>query len=142
MQQPPRHRDEPLHDREILVRLAVAGGFSAAAAFAILILHPGDFEHARWMAFTTLAVAQAARANANRSLTVPLRRLTLNRVLAFAALMVVAVQAAIPFIPPLADAFRAVPLSSVEWLVVAAVALAPAAVAEVVRSARHAVWVA
>ena len=142
MQQPPRQRDEPLLDREILVRLAGAGGFSAAAAFVILTVHPGDFEHARWMAFTTLAVAQAVRANANRSLTVPLRRLTLNRVLALAALVVVAVQAAIPFIPPLAEAFRAVPLSSVEWLVVVAVALAPAAVAEVVRSARHAVWVA
>jgi hypothetical protein len=94
------------------------------------------------MAFTTLAVAQAVRANANRSLTVPLRRLRLNRLLAFAAALVVLVQAAIPFIPPLADAFRAVPLSSVEWLIVAAVATAPAVAAEIIRTRRRAIWIA
>ena len=142
MEEPPRPRDRPLLDREILMRLAAAGGFSAAAAFAILVLHPGEFEHARWMAFTTLAVAQAVRANANRSLTVPLRGLGLNRLLAFAAALVVVVQAAIPFIPPLADAFRAVHLSSVEWLVVAAVASAPAIAAEIIRTGRRATWVA
>jgi len=44
-----------------------------------------------------------------------------------------ALQVAIPFIPPLADAFRATPLSPIEWGVVVAVALAPAVVAQVAR---------
>ena len=45
----------------------------------------------------------------------------------------VAVQVAIPYLPPLADAFRASPLDATEWAVVAAIALLPAAVAEVMR---------
>jgi hypothetical protein len=55
---------------------------------------------------------------------------------------VVAVQAAIPVVPPLADAFRAVPLTLPEWGLVAVIALIPALLAEVVRSTRRATWVA
>jgi hypothetical protein len=51
------------------------------------------------------------------------------------------VQAAMPYIPPLADAFRASPLSGAEWLQVAAIALAPAVLAEVMRLGRRR-WVA
>ena len=53
--------------------------------------------------------------------------------LALTCVAVVAVQVAIPYLPPLADAFRASPLDATEWAVVAAIALLPAAVAEVVR---------
>jgi hypothetical protein len=48
----------------------------------------------------------------------------------------------IPVVPPLAEAFRASPLSPAEWLVVAVLALAPAIVAELVRTVRSAEWVA
>ena len=143
MERPPRPRALPLLDRGTLLRLTGAGSFSAGAAFLLLVTHPGDFEHARWVAFTTLVVAQAVRAYANRSLTHPVYRLGGNFFLAIACLSVVGVQAAIPFIPFLADAFRAVPLSASEWLLVAAVAVAPAVVAEVVRSRGSRVaWVA
>jgi hypothetical protein len=54
----------------------------------------------------------------------------------------VAVQAAIPYIQPLADAFRATRLDGLDWALVAFVALAPGAVAEVIRSVRGATWVA
>ena len=143
MGRPPRPRALPLLDRGTLLRLTGAGSFSAGAAFLLLVTHPGDFEHARWVAFTTLVVAQAVRAYANRSLTHPVHRLGGNFFLATACLSVVGVQAAIPFIPFLADAFRAVPLSASEWLLVAAVAVAPAVVAEIVRSRGSRVaWVA
>ena len=134
MEVPPRPRALPLLDRGILVRLTGAGGFSAVGAFVLLVTHPGTFEHARWLAFTTLVVAQAVRAYANRSLSHPVHRLHGNLFLAIACLVVVGIQAAIPFVPLLADAFRAVPLSAGEWILVVVIALAPAAVAELIRS--------
>jgi Ca2+-transporting ATPase len=134
MERRPRPRALPLLDRGILVRLAGAGGFSAVGAFLLLVTHPGSFEHARWLAFTTLVVAQAVRAYANRSLSHPVHRLRGNLFLAIACLVVVGIQAAIPFVPFLADAFRALPLTASEWILVAIIALAPAAVAELIRS--------
>jgi Ca2+-transporting ATPase len=143
MRHPPRPRDLPLLSRGILWRIAGAGGFSAAAAFVILIAHPGPFEHVRWVAFTALVVAQAVRAYANRSLGQPLHRLGTNAFLAGACLVVIAVQAAIPFVGFLADAFRATPLSAAEWVVVATIAIIPAAVAELVRTrSGRTAWVA
>jgi P-type Ca2+ transporter type 2C len=134
MARPPRPRSRPLLDNAILVRIAVAGGFSAVAALAILLAHPGPFEHARWVAVTMLVVAQAVRAYANRSLRQPVFGLAANRFLAVVCVIVIAAQAAIPFVPPLADAFRATPLSAVEWLIAGLVALTPAVVAEVIRA--------
>jgi len=134
MARPPRPRGRPLLDNAILVRTAVAGGFSAVAALAILLVHPGTFEHARWVALTTLVLAQAVRAYANRSLRRPVLGLRANGFLAVVCLIVIAVQAAIPYLSPLADAFRASPLSPAEWSIAALVALAPAVVAEVTRA--------
>jgi P-type Ca2+ transporter type 2C len=143
MERRPRPRTLPLLDRGVLIRIAGAGAYSAGAAFLLLVAHPGGFEHARWMAFTTLVVAQVVRAYANRSLSQPVYRLGGNLFLALACLAVVALQAAIPLVPPLAAAFRAVPLSVGEWLLVAAVAVAPAVVAELVRTRSSRVaWVA
>jgi Ca2+-transporting ATPase len=143
MERRPRPRTLPLLDQGILMRIAGAGAFSAGAAFLLLVAHPGGFEHARWMAFTTLVVAQAVRAYANRSLSQPVHRLGGNLFLAIACLAAVVIQAAIPFVPPLAAAFRAIPLSATEWLLVGAIALAPAVVAELVRTrSSRLAWVA
>jgi P-type Ca2+ transporter type 2C len=133
MRTPPRPRGRPLLDRGILTGVAVAGGFSASAAL-ILSLTGGSEDHARWLAFTALAVGQAVRAYANRSLTVPVYRLAMNGFLAIAVTLVIVGQAAIPYLPPLASAFRASPLSATEWALVAAVALLPAAAAQVARA--------
>jgi Ca2+-transporting ATPase len=143
MSRPPRPRNRPLLDNAIFVRIAVAGGFSAVAALAIVLLHPGGFEHARWVAMTTLVVAQAVRAYANRSLRQPVLSLRPNRFLATVCVIVVLAQVAIPYVPPLADAFRASPLSATEWLTAGLVALAPATVGELVRWGRGDIdWVA
>jgi P-type Ca2+ transporter type 2C len=133
MRSPPRPRGRPLLDRSILAGIAVAGGFSASAAL-ILSLSGGSDDHARWLAFTALAVGQAVRAYANRSLTVPVYRLPMNGFLAIAVALVIVGQAAIPYVPPLASAFRASPLSAGEWALVAGVALLPAAAAQVARA--------
>jgi Ca2+-transporting ATPase len=142
MTRPPRPMGRPLLTAGLLARISVAGGFSAVAALALLIAQPGGAEKAQWLAYTTLVCAQAVRAYANRSLTQPLRRLGWNTVLLVACVAVVAIQAVMPYVPALADAFRAVPLGPVEWALVAAVALGPALVAEVARSGGRRTWVA
>jgi magnesium-transporting ATPase (P-type) len=143
MERPPRPRNRPLLTPVILARVAAAGGFSALAAFAVLVAHPGSFEHARWTAFTVLVAAQVVRAYANRSLAHPVHRLAPNGFLALACAAAVGMQIVIPLVPFLAEAFAAVPLSALEWGIVAAIALAPALVAEVVRrTGRAGEWVA
>ena len=142
MSRAPRDRRIPLLSQEILLRITAAGGFSAVAALVIMVTHPGSPDHTRWLAYTTLVVAQVVRAYANRSLTIPLHRLGRNSFLLLAGLLVVAVQVAIPHIQPLAEAFRATPLQPDDWLIVAVVALAPAVVAEIVRTVRGRLWIA
>ena len=133
MRRPPRPRGRPLLDRGILIGVALAGGFSASAAL-VLSLSGGSDDHARWLAFTALAVGQSVRAYANRSLTVPVYRLPINGFLAIAVALVIIGQAAIPYLPPMAAAFQATPLSAGEWALVAAVAILPAAVAQAARA--------
>jgi Ca2+-transporting ATPase len=142
MRRRPRSPGEPLLSAGLLLRIAAAGGFSAFAALGILLFHDGEFEHVRWVAFTALVCGQAVRAYANRSLAVPLRRLGSNRLLFAACVAVVVVQAAIPYLAPLAEAFRATPLTPEEWLLAGVVALAPALLAEIVRTWRGRMWVA
>ncbi|HEX9635664.1 MAG TPA: HAD-IC family P-type ATPase [Candidatus Limnocylindria bacterium] len=134
MRRPPRPRTQPLLDRGVLAGVTLAGGFSATAALVLMLAVGGGSDHARWVAFTALAVGQAVRAYANRSLLIPVRRLPVNGFLAIAVVLVVAAQAVVPYLPPLADAFRATPLSLAEWGLVASVALAPAVAAQVARA--------
>ena len=140
MLRPPRPRSRPLLDRGILIGIALAGGFSAFAALLTMLL-VNDGDHARWVAFTALSVGQVVRAYANRSLGVPVYRLPLNGFLAMAVVLVIAVQAAIPYLPPLAAVFRASPLSVTEWVLVAVVAILPAMTAQAARARGHR-WVA
>jgi len=142
MTRPPRRVGHALLTRGLLGRITIAGGFSALAALGLLTGAIGGSAHGQWLACTALVCAQAVRAYANRSLTQPLWRLSPNGLLLAACIAVVAVQAAIPLVPPLADAFRAVPLTLPEWGLVALIALIPALVAEVVRSTRRVTWVA
>jgi P-type Ca2+ transporter type 2C len=93
----------------------------------------------RWLAYSALVVGQVVRAYANRSLSLSVLRLRPNGFLVLACGVAIVVQVAIPFIPPIADAFHASPLDGVEWAIVAAIALTPAIAAEVVRRAG---WIA
>jgi Ca2+-transporting ATPase len=142
MTRPPRHVSQPLLSAGLLVRICAAGGVSVIAAVTLLVLDPAGQGHGQWLAYTTLVCAQAVRAYANRSLTSPLRRLSRNGFLLLACLGAVAIQVAIPLVPPLADAFRASQLTMFEWLLVAVISLAPAAVAELARARGRGPWVA
>lgn len=142
MRVPPRPRSKPLLDNGLLVRIGLAGGFSALAALVIMELHPGGFEHARWLAYSALVAGQAVRANANRSLRLPVLTLRPNPLLLVGGVVTVAVQALIPYLPPVAAAFRATPLDPSDWLLVAVVALLPAVAAELIRTVGRRRWVA
>ena len=61
---------------------------------------------------------------------------------AMACLIVLLFQISIPYVPPLAAAFRATPLFASDWVIVAAIALAPAVLAELIRATTHSEWVA
>jgi len=142
MQRPPRSRTKPLLDWAILGRICLAGGFSAFAALYLIEQHSPDFTHARWLAYTALVIGQVVRANANRSLSYPVILRRPNMMLLAGGVVCVAVQIVIPYVPALQYAFQATPLDAVDWLLVWAIALAPAAVAEVYRALRHRPWVA
>jgi Ca2+-transporting ATPase len=142
MRRPPRPPGRPLLTRALLLRITGAGGFTALAALVLLVSHHGGDEHARWLAFDALVLGQAVRAYANRSLDHPVSRLPVNRFLASAAILAVAIQLAIPYVPVLADAFRATPVSAGELGLVAVIALTPAAVGELLRARGIRPWVA
>jgi P-type Ca2+ transporter type 2C len=144
MERPPRHAELPLLTDEILARIAGAGGFTAAASLLVMLGYAGSPEHASWLAYTTLVVSQCVRAYWNRSVREPIHRLGRNGFLLGACLAAVAIQVLIPYLPPLAEAFHATPLEAADWVLVAIVAFAPAAVAEVVRTRARGrlVWVA
>jgi Ca2+-transporting ATPase len=144
MARPPRHAEEPLLSNRILGGIAGAGSFTAIAALAVMLSHGGGFDHAAWLAFTALVVSQCVRAYWNRSVRQPIHRLAGNRLLLGACVAAVAIQVAIPYVPPLAEAFRATPLDLVDWLLVAIVAAIPAAAAEIARwrGRGRSVWVA
>ncbi|MEO5885853.1 MAG: HAD-IC family P-type ATPase, partial [Candidatus Limnocylindrales bacterium] len=142
MRRPPRQRGIPLLDNGLLARIVGAGGFSAVAALAIMLASPGTPDHARWLAYTALVCGQVVRAYANRSLHTPIHRLPRNGLLLAAVVIAIAVQAFIPTLPALAEAFHAVPLSGGDWLVVALIAVTPALLAEAWRTFRGTRFVA
>jgi Ca2+-transporting ATPase len=142
MARPPRPRDRPLLDRPLLLRITLAGGFSALAALVLMLVHDGSQDHVRWLAYTTLVVAQVVRAYMNRSLSRPVLTLRPNGFLLGACLLVLIVQLVIPTVTPLAEAFHATPLDTTDWVFVLAIAIAPAAVAEVIRATTGQEWVA
>jgi magnesium-transporting ATPase (P-type) len=112
------------------------------AALALMSSHGGSPDHGRWLAYTALVVGQVVRAYGNRSLARPVTSLRPNGLLAAAVLIVIVVQASIPLIPPLAEAFRATPLDTAEWALVSVIALAPFVLAEIVRWTTGREWVA
>jgi Ca2+-transporting ATPase len=141
MHRPPRPIGRPLLTTSLLARIALAGGFSAAAALWLMETHEGSADHARWLAYTALVCAQAVRAYGNRSLTKPVWQLSRNSVLLVASVATVVVQAAIPMVGPLADAFRATPLDASDWMLAASIAVAPVVLAQVVRRSARTGWV-
>jgi Ca2+-transporting ATPase len=144
MTRAPRHATAPLLTNRLLGGIVGAGSFTAIAALVVMLTVGGSFDHAAWLAYTVLVVGQCVRAYWNRSVREPIHRLGRNGFLLGACLAAVAVQALIPYVPVVAESFRAVPLDAAEWVAVVIVAFIPAVVAEVIRTLGRGrvVWVA
>jgi Ca2+-transporting ATPase len=144
MKRRPRPAATPLLTNLLFIKIVAAGALTATGALALMLTDRGSFEHAAWLAYTALVAGQCVRAYWNRSIRTPIHQLGRNGFLLAACFTALAVQVAIPYIPPLAEAFRAVPLALSDWLLVAAVAITPAVIAEVARSRAEgrAAWVA
>ena len=144
MQRPPRDPRLRLLSTRMLANIVGAGAFTAIATIAVMLVHPGDLAYRSWLAYTILVVSQCVRAYWNRSARWPIRSLGSNGVLLGACLVAVAVQVLIPLVQPLAELFRAEPISLSDWMIVAVIALTPAVVAEAVRTLRRGAssWVA
>jgi Ca2+-transporting ATPase len=144
MNRPPRHAERPLLTNRTLSGIVAVGSFTAVAALAVMLTHGDSFEHSAWLAYTALVVGQCVRAYWNRSVRQPIHRLRPNGLLLGACVAAIGVQVVIPYIPPLAEAFRATALDVVDWLIVALVAFIPAGAAELGRtlSGGRSVWVA
>ena len=134
MTRPPRSATAPLLTNRILGGVVGAGSFTAIAALVVMLAYGGSFEHGAWLAYTALVVGQCVRAYWNRSVREPIHRLGRNGVLLGTCVAAVAIQVLIPYVPVLAESFRAVPLDATDWLIVAIVAFIPAVAAEVVRT--------
>ena len=144
MTRAPRSATAPLLTNGILGGVALAGAFTAIAALVVMLARGGTFEHAAWLAYTVLVAGQCVRAYWNRSVHEPIHRLGRNGFLLGACLAAISIQVLIPYVPVLAEAFRATPLDAVEWVVVVIVAFMPAVAAEVIRTVRRGrvLWVA
>ena len=134
MTRPPRSATAPLLTDRILGGIVVAGSFTAVSALVVMLAHGGSFAEGAWLAYTILVVGQCVRAYWNRSVREPVHHLGRNAFLLGACLAAVAIQLLIPYVPVLADAFRATPLDAAELAIVAGVAFVPAVVAEAVRT--------
>ena len=134
MTRAPRSATAPLLTNGILGGVALAGAFTAIAALVVMLARGGTFEHAAWLAYTVLVVGQCVRAYWNRSVHEPIHRLGRNGFLLGACLAAFGIQVLIPYVPVLAEAFRATPLDAVEWVVVVIVAFMPAVAAEAIRT--------
>ena len=122
MRRRPRPRTEPLLTDRLLLQIAVAGSITAVGALLLMTFRGNDPEHARWLAFNTLVFGQLVRAYGNRSLDRPVLTLAANRLLLAACIVGGLVTAAIPYVPVLADAFRAVPLDGVDIALIVLIA--------------------
>ena len=142
MHRPPRPVARPLVPAGLLARIALSGGFSALAALWLMVTLRRSARPC------TVAGLHDPRLRAGRpgvrqsEPAGTAHRLSPNPLLFGACVLTVLVQAAIPLVPPLADAFRATPLDPSEWVLVAIIALLPAILAETVRALRGVTWIA
>lgn len=139
MEEPPRGGQEKLFDGKFTFRLLwqglMVGGLTLAAYFLGLTRFD-DGAVANTMAFATLTMTQLFHAFNVRSETASLFSLGLfsNKAMNKAFVVGMAMQLAVLLLPPLQAVFSTVPLTGLQWMTVAALALAPVAVCEIVKA--------
>jgi Ca2+-transporting ATPase len=134
MDRPPRAPDQAILSRPFVRAVLFYGGLITAATLVAFawVLRSGDVERAVTVAFMTLALAQLLHLGNARSHGPVLRpsRALANPWAVASVPLVVALQLAAVYWPPLARVLRTVPLDLGDWVVVGALAAAPAVVGQ------------
>jgi Ca2+-transporting ATPase len=135
MRRPPRDPDEAILSPRFVKAMTWYAGLITLATLAAYLwsLQSGSPERAVTVAFMTLALAQLFHlGNArSRSSVLSWRRITANPWAFGAVPLVIALQLAAVYWPPLAAVLRTVPLSPGDWLVVMGLSVVPAVVGQV-----------
>ena len=137
MNRPPRPPTERIINREMAIGLLYQAGALSAAVLGVYaigqlglgILH----EDAMALAFTTLVLAELARAYTARSEHVPLHRIgfTTNRWMQWAVAVSLGLTAIVLYVPGLQQAFKTRPLRVQEWLIVLPLVFLPSLFVEI-----------
>lgn len=133
MDHPPRDPAAPMLSREVLGEVTADAGLLTAAALgaqAIGLARHGAGPHAATLAFSTLTTAQLVHAWRYRAAATGDGRAAPPSRLPHVVAVSVAAQLAAMVVPPLRRLLGVTPLGPVDWLVVGAGALAPAAIHE------------
>ncbi|MEX2049601.1 MAG: HAD-IC family P-type ATPase, partial [Gemmatimonadota bacterium] len=135
MRRPPRESDASLLSARFLAAILWYAALITAATLAAYLwgLAAGNEARAITIAFMTLALAQLLHLGNARSRGPVLswRRIVANPWALGAVALVLALQAAAVYWPPLARLLRTVPLGATDWLVILALAAIPAIIGQV-----------
>jgi Ca2+-transporting ATPase len=135
MRRPPRDPDEAILSPRFVKAMTWYAGLITLATLAAYLwsLQSASPERAVTVAFMTLALAQLFHlGNArSRSSVLNWRRITANPWALGAVPLVIPLQLAAVYWPPLAAVLRTVPLSPGDWLVVTGLSAVPAVVGQV-----------
>ena len=127
MARPPRHADDRLFDRTLVVRSLLQGtGMLVASLAACAVARAWQFADTdvRTIGFVTVILSNLLLILANRSLThTPLRGAPANPTVRVIALIALAALAAVVWVPPLRRAFSLAPLHLGDLLLCAAAAV-------------------
>ena len=140
MNRRPRHPDEPVINKEMLVGIvvqALAIGVAVLTAFRIgLAWFPENVHHAQTMAFATLSISELLRAYTARSERFNIWRIGVfsNKYMQFAVMSSLVILLAIIYVPALDPIFDTAFLGVQDWLVMLPLILTPAITAEITKT--------
>jgi len=136
MEQPPRHPDEPILNRFMLIGISIQTvAITAVTLVAYWIGLTRYPEMAPTMAFVTLSFSELVRAFTARSERVPILRIGLftNKVMNLAILSSLVLLLGVVYVPFLQGIFDTAPLGWVQWRVILPLLLGPSVAAELTK---------
>jgi Ca2+-transporting ATPase len=123
--EPPRKRGESILTRDVFVLTVITASIMCAGTIGTFAweLRHGSLDHARTIAFTTMAVFQLWNVFNLRSLRTSLFTLGLfsNLWVFWSVVVSFALQLAVVYLPGLTQVFHTTPLSVTDWLLIAGV---------------------
>nr|WP_300003364.1 calcium-translocating P-type ATPase, SERCA-type [Tissierella sp.] len=136
MEKKPRNPNEPLLNKDLVIRILVQsiaiGGATLAAYLLALKAYPNNIEESRTIAFTTLILAELLRSYSTRSDEHTIFEIGIfsNITLVYGTLFSFALTLAVIYIPFLRPIFDTFPMGFADWKIVIMFAFIPLVVGE------------